>query len=382
MTRVSPDGSWLIMRRAVLQVNGRGDSVACLMDLTISSDLDPQHVPESVFVNEATQRGLRFYRAYHWETVGRELVLLDGVEMLSQHINVHGQGEETFLFDSSLVYFMLRGDDAFLRVATSSSEAHAILETIMKTAYVPVEPATDRREVDLLFWRAGAHGAVASPRTLEVDCWANISLNYSGETRARLQSLVDLNDPPPGGRLVLWYGDPGTGKTRALQALAWEWRDWARFHYITDPEKLFGDADYTMDVALFRDLIHEEKWRVLVLEDTGELLTPDAKVQTGQGLSRLLNLTDGLLGRLTKLLLLVTKNEEVGALHPAVARPGRCAARIEFVPFTAPEARAWLARHGRDTNGSSPKYLADLYAAIESRDHDEWRKVVGFGATS
>lgn len=165
-----------------------------------------------------------------------------------------------------------------------------------------------------------------------------------------------------------------------MQALAWEWRGWARFHYITDPEKLFGDADYMMEVVLFRDMIHEEKWRVLVLEDTGELLTPDAKVQTGQGLSRLLNLTDGLIGRLTKLMLLVTTNEEVGALHPAVARPGRCAARIEFVPFSVPEAREWLARRGHQPNGSCPKHLADMYAAIESRAHDEWRKVVGFGA--
>ena len=40
-----------------------------------------------------------------------------------------------------------------------------------------------------------------------------------------------------------------------------------------------------------------EAWRLLVLEDTGELLTPDAKTVIGQGLSRFLNVVDGLIGQ-------------------------------------------------------------------------------------
>ena len=55
--------------------------------------------------------------------------------------------------------------------------------------------------------------------------------------------------------------------------------------------------------------------------------------------------------------MLITTNEDLGRLHPAVVRAGRCLARVEFTPFSTPEARAWL---GRDTV-TGPITLADLY---------------------
>ena len=55
--------------------------------------------------------------------------------------------------------------------------------------------------------------------------------------------------PAHGGKLILWHGEAGTGKTFALRALAWEWRDWCEFNYIVDPDSFFGEhADYLMSV--------------------------------------------------------------------------------------------------------------------------------------
>ena len=71
-------------------------------------------------------------------------------------------------------------------------------------------------------------------------------------------------------------------------------------------------------------------WRLLVLEDTGELLSADVRAAAGPGLSRFLNVVDGLIGHGLRVLVLVTTNEEIGRLHPAVARPGRSAANVVF----------------------------------------------------
>ena len=65
-------------------------------------------------------------------------------------------------------------------------------------------------------------------------------------------------------------------------------------------------------------------WKLVVLEDSGELLSIDAHERTGQALSRLLNVTDGVLGQGTKAIVLVTTNEPLRKLHPAIRRAGRC----------------------------------------------------------
>jgi hypothetical protein len=121
------------------------------------------------------------------------------------------------------------------------------------------------------------------------------------------------------------------------------------------------------------------QWRLLVLEDTGELLTADARSVIGQGLSRFLNVVDGLIGQGLRVLVLVTTNEEIRKLHPAVARPGRCAANIEFLRLDAPAASAWLQRHGLAAGGRGSRTLASLYAELEGRDPAD-EQLVGFAS--
>ena len=116
-----------------------------------------------------------------------------------------------------------------------------------------------------------------------------------------------------------------------------------------------------------------------MLEDTGELLRPDAKSIIGQGLSRFLNVVDGLIGQGLRVLVLVTTNERIETLHPAVARPGRCAANIEFDPLGEDEATAWLERHGVEAGVGAPRILASLYAQLEGRDPAEPPRATTFG---
>jgi hypothetical protein len=74
------------------------------------------------------------------------------------------------------------------------------------------------------------------------------------------------------------------------------------------------------------------------------LLTADAHQHTGQALSRLLNVMDGMLGQTSNPLFLITTNEPVSSFHEAVARPGRCASLVEFLPL--PAASAWPRSRG------------------------------------
>ena len=114
------------------------------------------------------------------------------------------------------------------------------------------------------------------------------------------------------------------------------------------------------------------------MEDTGELLSADARERTGQGLSRFLNVVDGLIGQGLRVIVLVTTNEEIKKLHPAVARPGRCAANVMFDALSREEASEWLTAHGVDEESRGARTLASLYAQAEGRDPSE-TVLVGFG---
>jgi hypothetical protein len=252
----------------------------------------------------------------------------------------------------------------------------------------PVSVPPDRGFVYMKFWVYGPQGPEQFRRAITVPTWADVVGNYPLGTRRGLQALVSLRSGQDGGQLLLWHGVPGTGKTWAIRALADSWRSWCDLEYITDPETLFGtSASYLTRVLLDgsepvsppADCGGPEevpasvgRWRLLVLEDTGELLALNAKQETGQALSRLLNTVDGLLGQGLRILLLITTNEELGQLHPAVVRPGRCLQKVEFVRFPPDEAEYWVSAHiASDVRASvsvPPRpTLAELYATRHTR---------------
>jgi hypothetical protein len=257
-----------------------------------------------------------------------------------------------------LAHLSLYRGRAYLRAAGRTVDVLASAKAWMKERY-PVTQRQEKQEVQVAFWTCDGRARRTS-RTIAVPTWPQIADNYPAVVSTALASLVACRfDDEHAGRLVLWLGAPGTGKTHALRGLAWEWRTWCSFHYITDPETFFGNPKYMLDVLLDDDE-DEDDWRLLILEDTGELLSMGAGYRIGQGLSRFLNVVDGLIGQGLRVLVLVTTNETLRALHPAVSRPGRCVSQVEFTAFPPLEADAWLERRGRTGDGSS-RTLASLF---------------------
>jgi hypothetical protein len=83
-----------------------------------------------------------------------------------------------------------------------------------------------RHDVPVTFWTYTPNGPMPSVRPIAVPEWPEIHENYAGLTRAGLDSIMTAFRPAHGGQLVLWHGEAGSGKTFALRALAWEWREW------------------------------------------------------------------------------------------------------------------------------------------------------------
>ena len=385
--------------------------------LRITKALDHgEEPPAALFYERVLRGGLPELRSDAWPTSERTLDAVGEALLRSR-----GEGSDSLVCerDGALLLVGFHSGYVSARVAAPDDET-ALRQLERLRGLLPTPEPIARHDVPVAFWTYSPQGPMPSLRPIHVPEWDDIRENYAASTRRGLDAVMRDFRPAHGGQLILWHGAAGTGKTYALRALAWEWREWCQLHYVVDPDTFFGErSDYLMGVLMqpsgmtmgihdmslggwssygSRAIFHNETlelefdedgdgasadpakhWRLLVLEDTGELLTPDAKSIIGQGLSRFLNVVDGLIGQGLRVLVLVTTNEEIRTLHPAVARPGRCAANVSFEPLGADEAATWLAARGGGVGPSASRTLASLYAQVEGYDGGETKASVGFG---
>ncbi len=178
--------------------------------------------------------------------------------------------------------------------------------------------------------------------TLPLD---SIAANYSSEVVEQTRAAIELLKTAPNGILIL-NGPPGTGKSFLIRAMLWEARKHKAPVVCTPPQQFLtsmalltdaimtvGEDDDDYDYRGIPVSTTKPDGTLVVLEDIGELLTESNVTTHVDATSNLLNFADGLLSLLANTLFVLSFNQDIGKINPALTRPGRCLGQITVEPL-------------------------------------------------
>ena len=144
------------------------------------------------------------------------------------------------------------------------------------------------------------------------------------------------------GGLTILEGPPGTGKTSLVSELIRRLHATHMFYVL--PVSSDGTLTSPDWVSFWQgqNRQHADRVKVVVLEDAERILLGRNSTDR-DAVASVLNIADGLLGRMLKLHLLCSVNARLDALDPAIQRPGRLMNYRQFAPIPRDRAESLAA---------------------------------------
>ncbi|MBM2816664.1 MAG: hypothetical protein HW421_3426 [Ignavibacteria bacterium] len=186
--------------------------------------------------------------------------------------------------------------------------------------------------------------------------------------------------------LALFYGPPGTGKTYCIRNIISDLRKDRFFIYV--PSNMLNNILEPSFISFLTEYIvdNKDKKIILIIEDA-EVLLRDREENGNQGISNLLNLTDGLLNDILGFQVIATFNMEIENLDKAILRDGRLLARKEFSRLSIDEAKTLKTFLGLNGEVTKEMSLAEIYTQkmekeilVHNVKPDKEKGILGFFA--
>lgn len=197
--------------------------------------------------------------------------------------------------------------------------------------------------------------------------------NYSKDVLTAYDAAVaDLNTLSPSGRLTIFDGPPGTGKTFLIRALIDSIKDGI---FVFVPPAM---VDFLASPELIPMLIQKKSSNyvdgpiIFILEDADNVLVPRDKSNVSL-ISTLLNMTSGILGSMLDIRAIATTNSPTKDIDPALLRPGRISSHVTVGGLDKMKARQVFKRltgisaDKLDILGTDDISLATVYR--DAREH-------------
>lgn len=199
----------------------------------------------------------------------------------------------------------------------------------------------------------------------------NIELNYGSDFIKIHETIVGRLNKKNDKGIILFHGDPGTGKTSYIKHLT---------KLIEEKEILFippSMAESLSEPAIIPFLM-EHKNSILIIEDAEKVIADRELNGSSAGVSNILNLTDGILGDCLNIQIIATFNMKREKIDSALLRKGRLIAEHKFSPLSVESANLLLEHLGKTNKVDKPMSLADIYNIDEELIKVENNKKIGF----
>lgn len=183
------------------------------------------------------------------------------------------------------------------------------------------------------------------------------------------QDIVDdfLNNAKSG--LMLFHGNPGTGKTSFIKNLIRK-NESTKFIYM--PNQMFSQLEAPSFINFFAN--HNDS--IIVIEDAEALLTERKEGNTS--ISTLLNLTDGMLGEALRIKVICTFNCDINQIDSALKRKGRLKFSYDFKELSLDKTNALLIKAGHKHTSKEPMVLTDIINFDIDQYEKEEKPKIGF----
>jgi len=191
----------------------------------------------------------------------------------------------------------------------------------------------------------------------------DIELNYGKGFKPVHEKIINTLNKKNGKGLVLLHGTPGTGKTHYLKHIASKIKD-KRVLFI--PPFL---ADFITSPEMTPFLIDNSN-SVLFIEDAERVIT-DRQTGGANGVSNILNITDGILSDILNIQIVATFNMDKAKIDSALLRKGRLIAEHKFDALGVEDANNLLKHLGKEANTTKPMTLTEIYNVEEAEYKSE-----------
>jgi hypothetical protein len=183
--------------------------------------------------------------------------------------------------------------------------------------------------------------------------------------------------------LILFHGEPGTGKTHYIRYMLAELAKINKTIIYFSPSMASAITQPAMMSFLSTWITENEKDCVILIEDAEPLLETRNSQNRSEGITNLLNMTDGILNDMLGVTVICTFNTDISKIDAALLRPERLMARKYFGRLSQLDVTELSKVVDIDVSQiDCPATLAEIYSLKKENEilehGTEKRKSIGF----